>query len=274
MSGDGFLGAAVGSIRGGAVAFGSVLNPSSLSCGISVPKVSSQQSDLRSPREYAASPGRGRLNSLYTPPNDGSDDGSASLPAGSSRAPTAVRNAAESPRATATEWVEAPSVSSLRSRFVPRPEGGIPRPEVGSAAEPSAHEGFVYQRKHIFKLASNLGNAKNMFTLGGDQSCHHLRLKPSGTMIMCVAAGDAEETGKMRLDAQSRVQAIHESGRRPGFKLSVAEYKGKPSSEMIEFQCETLQEVQAWVRAVEGVLSGLRDKRVGIPRDLRAKVSV
>ena len=178
----------------------------------------------------------------------------------------------------------------------------------------------------MFNLVSSLGSAKNIFALGGDQSYRHLRLKPSGTMIMCVAAGDAEEKGRMRLDTQSHVQvmqphlrlvapplhgtstytshsstsashtstswpchashapppsrapcpprtyaptqphdqAVDDILRRPSFKISVAEYKGKPSSETVEFQCETLQEVQAWVRAVEGVLSGLRDKRVGL----------
>lgn len=47
------------------------------------------------------------------------------------------------------------------------------------------------------------------------------------------------------------------AARRPGFKLSVAEYKGR-AKETIEFQCETSNEVKIWVRAIEGVISSLR----------------
>ena len=62
---------------------------------------------------------------------------------------------------------------------------------------------------------------------------------------------------------QTAAQVMDEAAakdRRPGFKLYVAEYKGKPSPEPIEFQCETSRDVQAWVAAIAGVVTGLRER--------------
>ena len=40
----------------------------------------------------------------------------------------------------------------------------------------------------------------------------HLRLKPSGAMTMCVAAGsEAEERGRLHLDATSKVQVVDDA---------------------------------------------------------------
>ena len=95
----------------------------------------------------------------------------------------------------------------------------------------------------------------------------HLRLKPSGTMLMCTNAGtDAEERGRLHLDASSSVQIVDEASggsggggsRRPAFRLVVADYKGKTHKEPIEFQCDTSRELQAWVRAIEEVIAALR----------------
>ena len=54
------------------------------------------------------------------------------------------------------------------------------------------------------------------------------------------------------------------SGRRPAFKLWVADYKGKAQREPIEFQCDSAEELQAWVSAIEAVIAALRPGGVNL----------
>ena len=133
----------------------------------------------------------------------------------------------------------------------------------GSSADeggPSVHEGFVY-KKVVARAGTLLATAMPSTTY------RHLRLKPLGTMLMCTNAGtDAEERGRLHLDASSSVQIVDETSggsggggsRRPAFRLIVANYKGKTHKEPIEFQCDTSRELQAWVRAIEEVIAALR----------------